>query len=143
MSASPIMTSRRCRRCSASYVYERGDRSTSTLCPACRPVCVDCGDSISGGDAERCIDCMALAQLRQGSDIDPHTRYEDDLRCQAVVSAHPDGINNDQIGQLLGISRERVRQILDGAIARLRKRCELAGITEDEVRDMLARRARA
>lgn len=76
-----------------------------------------------------------------GAPIDPRTRYADDARAQYVVACHPDGINNEQIGELLGISRERVRQIVDSALDSLRRRCAVAGITEDDVREMLARRA--
>ena len=96
-----------------------------------------------------CVNTVCTARLRRGiptarkagAPIDGTTRYADDARCQYVVAAHPDGINNEQIGELLGISRERVRQIVDSALDSLRRRCAVAGITEDDVRELFARRA--
>ena len=72
--------------------------------------------------------------------IDMRTPYADDDRCWYVVEAHPDGLTLDEIGQLMGVTREWVRQIEERALAHLRARCELAGITGDDVREFLARR---
>lgn len=38
-------------------------------------------------------------------------RYELDTRCQRLVAEHPDGMDLRVVGEYLGITRERVRQI--------------------------------
>lgn len=74
--------------------------------------------------------------------IDMRTPYADDDRCWYVVEAHPDGLTLDEIGQLMGVTREWVRQIEERALEHLRARCELAGISREDVREFLARRER-
>lgn len=61
--------------------------------------------------------------------IDNTTPYEDDLDCQALVAANPDGMTLEQVGEVLGLTRERVRQIEHAAIAKIKRtrRRELFG----------------
>ncbi len=51
--------------------------------------------------------------------IDNSCRYEDDFTCRVFVSMYPQGQSLAMIGELMGISRERVRQIE----ARALKKC--------------------
>jgi len=46
--------------------------------------------------------------------------WEDDPRAKYVVAHHPDGITLDEIGLLLGVTRERVRQIVESALRKLK-----------------------
>ena len=60
------------------------------------------------------------------------TRYEDDIAAQLWVSARPDGMPLEEIGELFGLTRERVRQIEAVALANLRARLRLVGIESFE-----------
>ncbi len=59
--------------------------------------------------------------------IDKETRYEDDYVCRVFVSMYPKGQTLAVIGGMLGLSRERVRQIEERALRKLRA----AGATFD------------
>lgn len=54
--------------------------------------------------------------------------YEEDDLTQLFVAEHPGGATLDEIGDLLGVSRERVRQIVEAALGRLARRGYLAGL---------------
>lgn len=58
------------------------------------------------------------------------TRYADDIETQLFVAAFPDGAMLDEIGEFLGITRERVRQLESDAMRSLAKRMRLAGVSE-------------
>ncbi len=73
--------------------------------------------------------------------LDAVTRYEDDEQAQAFVAAHPDGATLEEIGELWGITRERVRQIERAALHQLRARLKLAGVSERDIRDYFASKA--
>ena len=63
------------------------------------------------------------------------TRYRDDPLCQALVARYPDGMDYTQIGELLGVSRQRAEQIAAAVISRL--------MGDDPRRDKNARAQRA
>lgn len=65
--------------------------------------------------------------------IDERTRYEDDERCRRVVEAHPDGMTLEEVSTHFGVTRERIRQIEERALRSLVMRCELAGISREDV----------
>jgi len=48
----------------------------------------------------------------------------------AITFAYPDGLENQQIADILGLSKERVRQILAAAIAKMVPRAKLARLGE-------------
>jgi len=50
-----------------------------------------------------------------------HTPYAEDDWAWYVVQAHPDGLTLDQIGELYGLSRERVRQIEEDAVRKINR----------------------
>lgn len=52
--------------------------------------------------------------------IDAYTPWELDDVCWYVVACHPDGLTLAEIGELLGVTRERVRQIETAALEKLR-----------------------
>jgi len=47
------------------------------------------------------------------------------------VEAHPDGMSLEQVGEILGVSREYIRQIEEGALARASKSRDLRGYLDD------------
>lgn len=49
-----------------------------------------------------------------------------------VVDAHPEGLTLDEVGQLFGVTRERIRQIESKALARLPRRTEREGLSIDD-----------
>jgi DNA-directed RNA polymerase sigma subunit (sigma70/sigma32) len=51
--------------------------------------------------------------------VDRITPYEEDLAARLFVRTFYDGAPLEAIGEAMGISRERVRQIQDEALARL------------------------
>jgi len=52
--------------------------------------------------------------------------WADDALAQAVVAEHPDGMTLEEVGDLMGLTRERIRQIELTALRKLRK-AEAAG----------------
>lgn len=72
----------------------------------------------------RCDGCHGLHSATPASTL----RYSDDPAAIAFVAAHPDGASHEEIGQFLGISRERVRQIQDQIFRSLGDRCAAVGI---------------
>lgn len=54
--------------------------------------------------------------------IDSVTPYAEDDRAWFVTMCHPDGITLEHCGELIGVTRERVRQIEDRALAKIAKK---------------------
>ena len=53
--------------------------------------------------------------------VDHMTPWADDDRCWYVVTCHPDGLTLEQVGDMIGVSRERVRQIEEIAFDKLKE----------------------
>lgn len=62
------------------------------------------------------------ARMSKRGYIDPSTRYEDDVDAQEFVSRHPDGATLDQVAEAFGVTRERARQIEEGALHKIFRR---------------------
>lgn len=102
--------------------------------------CVICGGRfIRLSRSGRCLACANL-HIRPAL-IDSSTPYEDDARAQYVVACHPDGLTFDEVGQLFGVTRERIRQIEHKALTTFRRRALLAGIREEDFLEVLATKA--
>lgn len=71
--------------------------------------------------------------------VDHGTRYADDPAAQMVASCG--GLPQAAVAEALGISRERVRQIEQAAIAKMPRELRLAGITPDDLARVFAERA--
>lgn len=83
----------------------------------------------------RCAECQGKHFRRAaaaGAIVHPSLRYEDDVACQLLVNAHPDGLTLDEVGRALGLTRERVRQIEAAALAKLRRRLAVLGFLLEE-----------
>ena len=52
--------------------------------------------------------------------IDDALDYESDSECQRFVADHPDGACLEEIAAIMGITRERVRQIENIAVRKIR-----------------------
>lgn len=123
-----------------SYATADGSLSAAEPCPDCDhepefsalQLSVICGRAEATTGSGRCDGCRGLRVLT-GATIDSITRYEDDLAAQLFVWEHPDGADNQEIANLFGITRERVRQILDTALAKLRKRAAAFGIDPSDL----------
>lgn len=61
--------------------------------------------------------------------VDATTPWDDDEVARAAVARNPDGMSLTQIGGLLDVTRERVRQIETEALAKLRARAPRFGLT--------------
>ena len=70
--------------------------------------------------------------------IDGRTPYADDVVCQIAVSAGP--LRLDDIADLMGVHRERVRQIEAQALRKLRAVIERQPELRDALLEMLARK---
>lgn len=71
-------------------------------------------------------------------------RFEDDRVCRDLVAANPDGMNLAEIGEALGVTRERARQVEAIALQKVGAICALSGITrEDFVAALMSKRTSA
>ena len=52
---------------------------------------------------------------------------------EAFVEAHPGGASYEEIGGLLGVTPERIRQIVYLALGKCLKRCRTCGIDLDDL----------
>lgn len=86
-------------------------------------VCPECGNPMSS-TARVCVSCG-----------DDGITWEE---CYAFVDSHPSGATLDEVGQALGVCRERIRQIEAVALRKLAR-----VLTRREVASMLAARAEA
>jgi len=92
-----------------------------------------CGQPRPDSSRSRCDACYGVHDRRARALIDGTTPYDEDKRCQYVVEHHPHGLTLDQIGDLLGLTRERVRQIEAKALERLVKRMRLVGLDVEDL----------
>lgn len=96
----------------------------------CVPVECSCGSvlpkmfvwKLVGGKALRCAQCarsdlsrVTPPELRHWHELP----WEDDEAAQYVVASHPEGLPFEHVGELMGITRQRVEQIERQALARL------------------------
>lgn len=96
-----------------------GDPHFETWFPHDEPLPLDDADRLALGDTTR-------AQVRARI-VDELTFDEDELT-QAFMKAHPGGATLEEVGDFLGVTRERVRQIESAAVDALRRRAHLAGL---------------
>lgn len=80
-------------------------RQASLIVPRCRR----CGQACIAG--RRCRSCDAPER---------RTREPSMAEVLAIVAENPNGMTLDEIGQVLGVTRERVRQIEFSALRKLR-----------------------
>lgn len=112
--------------------------------------CTSCGRLRPREDLSRtgrCTDCGSAHVERafaRGAIVHPTLAYALDEAAQRFVAEHPDGATLDEVGAAIGMTRERIRQIEDDAIAKMRRRAPLAGL-DDEAGDrrLMARAPRA
>ena len=88
--------------------------------------------------AHRAITPAADGPVREFTPADASPRraafdslpWDEDEDVRAFVAAHPDGATLEEVGEYLGVTRERVRQMEGAALARLAGRLRDAGVTE-------------
>lgn len=64
-----------------------------------------------------------------------------DAQSQEFVETHLSGATLEEIGEELGLTRERVRQLEESALRKLLARMPIAGVTAERVAEMLAGKA--
>lgn len=79
------------------------------------------------------------------------TPLPDDDRVERAIAEHPDGMELSQIAEVLGIGRERVRQLVESALTKARAEAVRLGVHRDRdaapgprplaARDMVRRRS--
>lgn len=80
--------------------------------------CSSCGEI--GHDRRSCITGSTRKRLRREFDPWLDLEWREHTEAQKVVDEHPDGMTLEQVGDVLGITRERVRQIEVIALQKLR-----------------------
>ena len=96
-----------------------------------------CGAIVQTRRHKRCAGCVGM-HSREDTLCDPSSRFLDDP--WAVEIASRGGCTLEIVGEVLGITRERVRQIEYAACKHLHARLLLVGVTPEDVREMLASR---
>lgn len=90
--------------------------------PARGPRCALCDEPATNGrygETGRCDACAGHHLSGRDALVHPTTRYDDDVAAQLCVAAFPDGMTLEQVGEALGLTRERVRQIEKHALRRI------------------------
>ena len=63
----------------------------------------------------------------------PNLHEIPDEAVEEFIASHPEGGTLEQIAQVLGITRERVRQIITKALQKLSRQCKERGISPSDV----------
>jgi hypothetical protein len=109
-------------------------------CTVCREEYDDPDKLTRSGRGPCCQNVHILRSDRRRPAIDGTTPWKSDYSARAWVVHHPDGGTLEQIGSVLGITRERVRQIETHAKRKLRRACAEYGIDLIDVMRSLAQR---
>lgn len=73
--------------------------------------CSCCGES--GHDRRSCDQSIGLVRNSRSRSFDPwhDLEFYEDSDVQEIIKKHPDGMTLEQVGEVIGVTRERVRQI--------------------------------
>ena len=74
--------------------------------------------------------------------IDDVTPYEEDEECQRIVRDNPDGATLEIIGATMGVCRERIRQIEEEALEKLRLGLRIIEAVGEMRAELILRRLR-
>lgn len=147
-------------RVEASAVRENGLRAYGCECTSCgnletlstaellsAPVCLGLNDDdqpcLAGAPAE--LDehhALVLARLAAVPQLDPDLPWERDAECRAWMAEH-DESTLEEVGRAIGVSRERVRQIEEAALRKMRHGLEALDVGPEDLALILSRRSRA
>ncbi len=94
-----------------------------------------CGAAVATRGA-RCYSCRWGKGRGLGERLD--MPWSEDVASQEFVEAHRGGATLEEVGEELGLTRERVRQIEAVALRKLVPRLALVGVEPDDVAAMLA-----
>lgn len=65
--------------------------------------------------------------------------WERDPHARGVVRRNPDGMTLQEVGDLWGVSRERIRQIEDGALRKLEFRARIGALPREWIVELFER----
>lgn len=74
--------------------------------------------------------------------IDDVTSYEDDVRCRLIVRHFVGGMTLDQVGMVMAVCRERIRQIEEEALEKLRLGLRIIDAVGEMRAELILRRLR-
>lgn len=98
--------------------------------------CPVCGAIKQVGQA-RCRDCRGL-HITDGR-VNAHETFGQDEQARSFVEENVGGATLHEVGLALGVTRERVRQIEEVALRKLRAALRLQGVTLEDVVEVLMR----
>lgn len=124
------------------------DLATVSLDDVVRP-CVVCGKRfpirLLRARSKRCLLCSSV-QLRAkvvAAPVSSITTFGEDPGAQAFVDEHPDGTTLEVVSDALGLTRGRVRQIEEDALAKARAAAEREGLSPEDLAAALLNRGRS
>lgn len=105
--------------------------------------CSLCGEpTFDASRSGRCETCAAVKVRPAVADavVHPTLEFERDHAARAFVVHHREGATLDEVGTAFGLTRERIRQIQQSALVKIRRVCEREGIDVADFVHALANR---